>query len=318
MRAGAHALSLLAVPLNAEILIALADGSRPLIEVRREAGSPPQTTLRGHLRRLSELGIVERRREHGFPGSVDYELGAAGRDLLEVSRVLEGWLAEAPEGPLELGTTAAKSAIKALVDGWSTSIVRALAARPLSLTELNRLISGLNYPSLERRLGAMRLAGQIEARPGQSRGTPYAVTGWLRRAVGPLIAAARWERRYKPPGAAPLGRIDIEATFLLSMPLLQLPVDRSGSCSLGVELSSSGDNSGLVGVGVQVRDGRIVSCVSQLRGEAQAWVSGSVSTWLHGVLEEDTERFEIGGDYQLATAILDGLASVLAPMKRRA
>ena len=59
----------------------------------------------------------------------------------------------APEGPLALGSSTAKSAIKALVEGWGTNMIRALAARPLSLTELNGLISGLSYPSLERRLG---------------------------------------------------------------------------------------------------------------------------------------------------------------------
>lgn len=318
MRAGAQALSLLAVPLNFHILTALAEGPRSLVDLRREAGSPPQTTMRGHLRKLAELEVVERRRESGFPGSVDYQLGNAGRGLLEVGETLGAWLSAAPDGPLELGTVAAKSAVKALVDGWSSTIVRALAARPLSLTELNKLISGLNYPSLERRLAAMRLAGQIEARPSQSRGTPYAVTGWLRRAVGPLLAGAQWERRNHRTEPAPLSRIDVEATFLLAVPLISLPADVSGACRLVVEAPGGNGDAGLVGVAVVVEEGRIVSCVSRLQGEAQAWAAGSISSWLSAVLEEDTDRFEIGGDYGLAMAILEGLSAALIPVRKRA
>ncbi len=43
-------------------------------------------------------------------------------------------------------------------------MLRALAAGSLSLTELDRLIGALSYPSLERRLVAMRLAGLVGAR----------------------------------------------------------------------------------------------------------------------------------------------------------
>ena len=46
-------------------------------------------------------------------------------------------------------------------------MMRALAARPLSLTELDSLISDLSYPALERRLSSMRIAGLVEAQPSQ-------------------------------------------------------------------------------------------------------------------------------------------------------
>jgi DNA-binding HxlR family transcriptional regulator len=311
VRAGGYALSLLSVPLNVHVLQALAEESRSLTDLRRAVGSPPQTTMRGHLRTLTEIGVLKRRRQSEFPGALDFELGGPGRDLLRVADILQGWLAAAPDGPIPLGSVAAKSAIKALVEGWSSTVVRAVAARPLSLTDLNRLISEHNYPSLERRLGALRLAGLIEACPGKTRGTPYTVTDWLRRGVGPLAAAARWERAYVIEDTAAIGRIDIEASFLLAVPLLSLPPEVSGACRLAVEIRSNGGEPGLAGVFVEIEEGRVRSCVCRLQGEATAWASGTPKSWMRAVDEGGTDSLEIGGDWDLATAVLGGMKRAL-------
>jgi DNA-binding HxlR family transcriptional regulator len=267
--------------------------------------------MRKHLRTLTEIGVLERRRVNDFPGSVDYGLTAAGQELLGVAAVLRAWLAAAPEGPLDLGTPTAKSVTKSLVDGWSSTMIRALAARPLSLTELSRLITNLNYPSLERRLGAMRLAGQIEACPIQGKGRPYRPTDWLRHGIAPLAAAARWERQHLPAEAAPITPMDAEAAFLLVVPMLNLPADLSGVCRLVVEVRSAGTHR-LAGVLVTVQEGRIVSCVSRLEGDASAWASGSVGAWLSAVIDHDVERLEVGGDCSLASALVEGLHGILS------
>lgn len=311
MRAGAFALSLLAVPLNVRVLQALDEEQQSLFDLRRAVGTPPSTTMRGHLKALTEAGIIERHRQQQFPGSVEFSLDRAGRELLEVVRVLELWLAEAPNGPIELGTPAAKSAIKALVEGWSSAVVRALAAKPLALTELSRLITGLSYPSLERRLAALRLAGQIQRCSGGGRGTPYAVTGWLRQSVAPLLAAAQWERRHVPERSASLKRIDAEAIFLLTAPLLDLPGHLDGTCRLAVELGSGSDGSRIAGVLLRVEGGAVVSCVSRLEGDAEAWVSGSATGWLEALIGNESGALEIGGDCDLAISLLDGLHSAL-------
>jgi len=308
---------LLSTPLDVHVLQALAEGPRSLTDLRREAGSPPQTTMRGHLRALTETDVVVRRRQNDFPGTLDYELTPVGEELWTVAKVLRVWLGAAPGGALTLGSSSAKSAIRALVEGWGTSMVRALAARPLSLTELNGLINGLSYPSLERRLGAMRLAGQIERQPGRGRGTPYVVTEWLRRAIGPLGAAARWERSYVPEVTAPIRRLDAEAAFLLAMPLVNLPSDASGVCRLAVDVGPAGGER-LAGVMVEVREGQIASCVANVRGgPADAWASGSPPFWLQAVMEQNNERLEMGGDCQLVQAVLDGLHGALFGMLRR-
>jgi DNA-binding HxlR family transcriptional regulator len=299
---------LLSAPVSAHVLEALDEGSLPLIELRQAIGSPPQTTIRSHLRTLEDLGVLERSRQNGFPGSIDYELATAGRELLAVVAVVRTWLALAPGSPIQFGSVGAKSAITALVDGWSSTIVRALAARPLSQTELNRFIQGLNYPSLGRRLGAMRLAGQIEARRDGTRGTPYTVTDWLRRAIGPVLAAARWERRNAPADAGAVDRLDVESVFLLTVPLVDLADEVSGECRLAVEVGD-GDAAGVV---LRVERGRVVSCVARLQDGTDAAAFGTVGGWIRALVDHDGEAIELGGDQELASAILSALQSTVS------
>jgi hypothetical protein len=179
------------------------------------------------------------------------------------------------------------------------------------LTELDRVISTLSYPSLERRLGAMRLAGHIEVRPGRSRGTPYAVTDWLRQAVVPLAAAARWERKHAPDGAAAISRLDVEAAFLLAIPMLSLPGDRSGIGRLAVDMRRGPEHL-LAGVNVEVNEGRVLSCVARLQGDVDAVATGSALAWLRAIGSGRAECLEIGGDPHLAEGLIEGLHRAMA------
>jgi DNA-binding HxlR family transcriptional regulator len=303
-RAGATALSLLAAPLNVHLLQALEDGSLPLIDLRRAVGSPPQSTMRVYSRTLVEIGTLERQRQASFPGTVEYASTEAGKSLLAIGQILERWLQEAPAGSITLGTTASKSATKALVEGWSTNIIRALAAKPLSLTDLNRLIPRISYPSLERRLGALRLADLVEPYPGEGRGTPYRATPWLRRAIVPLAAGAWWERRYlaDPPQ---IGRLDVEAAFLLAIPLIELPADLNGKCRLAVEIQG-GSSPVFAGVLICVEEGKVISCSSRLEGEAEGWASGGASSWMRRMNGQDAD-LEIGGDADLVREIVEAI-----------
>jgi DNA-binding HxlR family transcriptional regulator len=311
VRAGGYALSLLAAPLNVAVLQTLSESPISLSELRRSVGMPPQTTMRKHLGCLAQNGILSRRREGGFPGTVSYALQKPGANLVGVLGLLESWLARAPDGPLEIGTVAAKSAIKSMVDGWSTTLLRALAARPLTLTELDALIAGVSYPSLERRLVAMRMVGQVEAASGRGRGTPYVVTEWLRQGVGPLVSAACWERRHMAESTTPIGRLDVESALLLSLPLLRLDPEHSGACRMAVETVGRGTLSS-VGVLAGFEEGRVACCRARLEGDAEASLSGSVSAWFRAVGEGRIDQLEAAGDQALAAAIIDGLHDTLA------
>jgi DNA-binding HxlR family transcriptional regulator len=297
---------LLATPLTGFTLRALSDGAKQQAELQREADFPAQTTLRGQLKHLVEIGAVLKRRRNRFPGVLEYELSAGGLELLHAADILEGWLDRAPHGALSLGKNAAKAATKALAEGWSTTMLRALAAGPLALTELDGLIGSLSYPSLERRLGAMRLAGLVERCPSSGRGTPYAVTGWAREAVAPLAAAARWEQRQSAIAFAPIARLDAEAAFLLAAPLLRLPAGISGSCRLATEVPN-GKRKLLAGVTVEVEAGMVVSCSTHLKAGASAWALGSPAAWLGALIEHDCAQLELGGDRELADALVESL-----------
>jgi DNA-binding HxlR family transcriptional regulator len=314
-RTGARALEVLAAPLHVHILRALEEGPKGLLDLHRAVGSPPQSTMRVYTRTLEELGVLERRRQNEFPATAEYSITAAGASLLKVAGLLQEWLLAAPEGPILLGSMAAKSSIKALAGGWSFNIVRAVAARPLSLTELNVLIPKVSYPTLERKLSTMRSAKLVEPRPGDGRGTPCGPTTWLRQAVVPLSSAAAWERRFAPETTPPIGRLDVESAFLLAAPLVELDPALSGRCRLSVEVRG-GSSPSLAGAIIGVEDGKVSSCTSRLDGDAQASASGSTLAWMRQMNGGPSGQLEMTGDLSLSMAVtqaLRDLRGVLSP-----
>jgi DNA-binding HxlR family transcriptional regulator len=310
VRTGAYALSLLSAPINMHALSALEEGPRTLVDLRRVAGSPPPTTLRGHLRRLTEIGIVERRQAQRSHTHVEFELAESGRELLGVAATLQAWLTEAPESPLTLGNANAKGAVKALAEGWSTGMIRALASKPLTLTELDRLIADVSYPSLERRLEAMRMVGQIEPVASKGRGTPYVVTNWLRRSIAPIIAAVHWEQTQLPSQVPAITKIDVEAAFMMVIPMLRLGSEFSGSIRLAVDMNGAG-KARLAGVMVSLEEGRIASCTTRLEGEPAAEAIGSATNWIRAVTDPEPALLQIAGDRRLAIACAAAIHEVL-------
>jgi DNA-binding HxlR family transcriptional regulator len=307
LRAGGTALSLLANPLNLDVLRSLAEEPQQLQDLMRRLGFPPRSTMRLYLQTLAEMGTVERRPRKAFPSSVDYEITAAGRALLRVADRLQTWLLASPTGPIELGSTAARSAIKALVEGWASNIVRALATRPLSLTELNSLIPRISYPSLERRLTGMRQVNLLRVQSAPGRATPYEVTEWLRRATAPVTSAVAWERGYAKDRTPDLRRLDVEAAFLLAIPLADMASGLTGRCRLAVEVHD-GTSLLFAGVLVSIQAGKVVSCVPSLEGDAEAWVSGNAPAWLRRLTGAPLDELEVGGEARLAKAVTDALA----------
>jgi DNA-binding HxlR family transcriptional regulator len=305
-RTGARALSVLAAPLHVHILKALEEGPKGLLDLHREVGSPPQSTMRVYTRTLEELGVLERRRQNEFPATAAYSITAAGESLLKVADLLQEWLLAAPDGPVLLGSMAAKSSIKALVGGWSSNIIRAVAARPLSLTELNVLIPKISYPTLERKLSTLRSARLVEPQPGGGRGTPCGPTVWLRQAVVPLTSASAWERKFASETTDAVGRLDVEAALLLSAPLIEMEPGASGKCRLSVEIRG-GSHPALAGAIVGVDEGKVTSCTSRLDGEAEASASGSVLAWMRQMNGGPSGQLEMAGDLSLAMAVSNSL-----------
>jgi DNA-binding HxlR family transcriptional regulator len=316
VRAGGAVLSLIGGPLSVPILRAHLDGPLRMPGLRERIGGAAQTTLRGQVGNLRGLGALERRVRGGMPYTVENELTEAGRCILAVADVVEAWLARAPQGPIALGSESAKEAIRSLVGGWGSTMLRALAARPLSLTELSSVIGDLSYPSLERRLSAMRAARLVEPRPNGGRGArPYVPTDWARQAISPLLAAGRCECLHLPAQTERLAKIDIEAAFLLAVPLLDLDATTNGACMLAVDTAVSDveRKSRLAGVHVEIAKGGVASCVSRLERVPATWALGAVEAWVEAILEGKLDRLRFGGEEPaLAKSVAAGLHTSLS------
>jgi DNA-binding HxlR family transcriptional regulator len=307
---GERTLTLLATPLNLSILRVLSDRPMRLAELRGEAGLPAQTTLRGHLRTLFEIGALTRSSARDAPSSLENGLTPMGRELLEVAELLEDWLSRAPAGPVPLDSEAAKGIVKAFTEGWRTGIVADLAASPMSLTELDRRIARLSYPALERRLSSMRMANLIEARPSRGTRIPYEVTEWARRGVVPLAAASHCERLHMGRRAAPVTQTDIEAAFMLATPLVGLGAEVSGRCRLEVEAAPKGLRR-QAGVEVTVRRGAVVACEVESRSQPGCFATGSTGSWFNAIFGDRPELLRFGGGAQLAEGLVRGLHRAL-------
>jgi DNA-binding HxlR family transcriptional regulator len=309
MRSGSGTLAFLAVPLNGTILRQLSEGPKRLSELRRKRGSAPQTTVRARLNAFEENGLVSRQGRDGLPGIIECSLTSAGTDLLPVVVALERWLHAAPDEPLVFGTDAGTMAVKALAGGWSSTIIQSLAGSPHSLGQLAKGITVVSYPTLERRLGAMRLADQLVASPNRGDGIPYGVTDWLREGIGPLAAAVHWERRHFPEETPVMARLDVEAAFLLTFPQLRMSVGLTGSCRMGVEMRD-GDNR-LCGAIAHVDGGVVVSSTVDLDGIVDAWATGSGPAWAQALTSARDDCLGVGGDPPLAGGLLNGLRGAL-------
>jgi DNA-binding HxlR family transcriptional regulator len=189
-------LSLFSTSLHGLILRSLTDGPIRFSDLQARAGESTLKALRGNIGNLIGIGALEKRSFGGEgrePDLLDNKLTPFGLELLFVAEVLDDWLGRAPDGPMGIDSDAAKEAIKALLGGWNSTILRVLAARSFSLSEIEVLISSFGTASLERRLEAMRLAGQVAPFLGAPDVTAYAVTDWVREGVAPLLAAIRCE-----------------------------------------------------------------------------------------------------------------------------
>jgi len=271
-RAGARVLLMATDPINREIL--------------RSVGEHPLAVAGGH-----------------------YEVSPEGREALFVAFVVERWLHNAPSGPIDFDSKEAERTIAVLAEAWSTTVVHALAREAMTLHELERAIEGLGRRALKRQLAALQATGQVEAL-GRGGEALYALTDWSRGAIAPLIAAARLERRKPMKDASPIDPLDVEAGFRLSLALLELPKELSGTCRLGLNLEHE-EGSGLTGVTAQIEEGRIVACSAGIKLPADAWAAASAGDWLDTVIEPDAKRVRTGGDRWLASALLSALHDTL-------
>lgn len=303
--AGTRALRLLADPLDARILIAPGGEPKNLRQLRAALGAPSPTTLRTHIRALEELGLLSRRRADRFPGETGVTLLEPGKRLLEVAWWVQEWLDACPSASVTLGSPTSHAVLSGLADGWSSLMLRALAATPLSLVQLDRLLAPFDYPTLTRRMDALRVAGLVRACSSRGRGIPYAPTAWLSRVVVPVIAAARWELVAGPASNAIVRVADVETALLLGATRIRAAANASGHCRFVVRIGEAR----MAGAVLSFDRGRVVGVDTNLRRFAGATVSGSVTTWMDAVLKGEGEGLALYGNLTLARSVVAGVIS---------
>lgn len=313
-RAGALTLLYLASPMDRSVLLTLLAEATTGAQVMDELETPDPSDPEAIAAIFSDAYLVE-------PADPDHPPGApigpdtmlqptpAGREVPLVGVVLQQWLDNCPDGPVELGPEAGPL-LAPLLTGWCSMVTHALAAEPLTAIETHEAIQVLELDTVEARIESMEEAGHVEALPDPEGEPRYAVTEWLRMGIAPLAAAARMELRHPPGDTAAVAALDVEASFLLTLPLLELPAELSGSCSMAVELDE-GVSGSPAGVTVEVEGGRIVSCERRLDENADAWATGSAGDWLDTLIEADAKRVRSGGDRPLARRLLYELHKTL-------
>jgi DNA-binding HxlR family transcriptional regulator len=309
-RAGSRVLSVFARVLSTRVLRAHADGPLDSSELESRLGWAAKASLRLATRNLGDLGALTRVEPRAGQRGLATELTEAGHDLLSVADALEQWLSRSPFGPLTLADTPARNTIRALVAGWDSAIVGALAVRPRGLSELSAEIGGHSYPALKRRLSRLRSASLVVSLDDRSRSPAQEVTQWLRWAAAPLIAASRWERSHAI-GAEAITRHDLESTLLLALPLVELSEADSGACVLAAPASQHADDEAepaLAAVGLVVEEGRIVSCDSGVATTPKTWALGTPDAWLDAIVHGSCDDLRLHGpDADLASALVTGI-----------
>jgi DNA-binding HxlR family transcriptional regulator len=254
---------------------------------------------RGILRELSRQPIA-------WINNQQAQVTPAGREMGFVGAIGESWAKKAPDGGIDPNSDEAEEAAAVLIRGWTSTIVHRLAFEPLTLTELGRALDTMSREDVAANVAAMRDVGLLEARPNDGEGAAFAVTDWLRHAIAPLAAAVRCERRWSADETPPVAPLDVEAAFLLTLPLLRLPVDLAGECRLVVELPESEERPA-AGVMARVEDQRIAACSTDLAGSAAASAIGTDRAWLEALIEGMAEDLEFGGEETLARELVEAL-----------
>ena len=312
-RAGALTLLYLSSPLERPVLRTLMAELTTGVKVQEIVPPDPEHMVMGVFEDSYLLEPADPDHPPGEPIGPDTVMRPtpAGREVPFVGTVLARWLRRCPQGPLKHGEESGRH-MAALLGGWGSMTIHALAGGPLSAAQVCETVQVLDRKAVDARIGAMLETGLLESAPGEGPdGEPLVQpTGWLRRAVGPLAAAARMELRFPPGDTAPIGALDVEAAFQLALPLLKLPRRFSGACSLEVELEEDVAD-GPAGVTARIEQGRIVACERGLDPAADATASGTTAAWLDAVIDRRTEAISSSGDGRLLKRILRELHRAL-------
>lgn len=297
MRAGALTVGLLAEAIHVQIMRAMAGGFQGLTIPEDYEGE-----------------VLPRHRTE-LPEPVDpaaeqkYVLSPTGRARLPAADGIELWLLKASRGPLAYEDGRAKQAIKLLSEAWGHALVHAVAAGPTQTADAIARCE-MRPRAATRLLAKLRRTGLVEVVAGSGKAKRFAPTDWLRRAVGPLMLAARAESGDRPAGARPVDAFDVEAAIQLVAPLVRLDEEVCGTCRLVVRLGPAGRRYP-AGVTVEVEEGRILSCEPGAASDVAAEAIGELGAWFNALIDQRPKRLKFEGDRRFARDLVAAFGKAL-------
>ena len=212
----------------------------------------------------------------------------AGREVPLVSAALKRWLKDCPTGPVELGQGSGDP-LWALLAGWSSTVVHAVAAGPRTAGEVQGEVGVLDAEAIDARIALLVEEGLLHALPGEG--------GDVEPLRGDRMAAPRRrpDRRRGAHGAAPPARghrtdrrgrrrsgpaPDPAAAADEVAPPTGPARWRSSSTR-----ASSAARSRMT---ARVEEGRVVACEPGADPTADAWAKGDTAEWLDAVIDKNT------------------------------
>jgi DNA-binding HxlR family transcriptional regulator len=304
--AGGRVLSLLSDPLNASILRALMSGPLQVSELGELMDATSRTTRFARLRELEQLGVIVRERRAGTPPVAFCRLSPAGLELLQVVRRFANWLAASPTNPSSPDDVRGAQTIKALGLAWETTVLRSLADRPRSLTELASMSPpDVTYHEVRRARESLSEAGLVVSVGSEGRAQPYVLVDWARRAAGCVAASIRWEKSFAGSTAS-TGPVDVGTLLLLLLPLVNPPARLSGACMLQIDQPND--------FAATVDSGSIVAHPpGQVDIARESRVSGPADAWLAALLDGKADSLAMRGGIHLTTALTNALHDASRP-----
>ena len=243
----------------------------------------------------------------GFDEHTKFKLAPEIAATVQVTASLRSWLlARAGAGTDPARDPASGPVLVALISGWSSTVIHALAAEPLSVAELRRAVTAVDPATATEVLVELERTGIVSPQPldGAAR---YGLTDWGREAVAPLIAAAYYERLHTIEDADPPDALDVTAAFQMALPLLTLPERISGRCRLSVWVHDGDQVS--AGASAEIEAGRVASSSPVLEENPDTFIIGLPIAWCEAVLDPEDGRGKLksAGDQQLISALLRAL-----------
>jgi len=223
----------------------------------------------------------------------------------------ERWFGAYPGGGLE--PSVGWRAFADLGELWRLGVVEWVVRCQPATGDLSCLPSAVDPGQAAEMLEATEEAGTVVRGRGPDGRLCIRLTPWAAQAIGPLALIARWERRRRPPQAAPIEVGDALVALLAAVPLVRLPAEAGGTFTLTAEMERrAGEERRSGTVWVRLRRGRAVVLGEGVPPEpAIGWASGSFDGWLAAALDGRPRRLRIDGRDPAAIASVGALVAEL-------